>query len=437
MPVNTTAQGNISISAINTENTATTSNSLSTLSTTAVEAGNVSTLNEAPYHMSEFSGYTHATPYSNVGPDTLIIGGAASSASMTFWSDGAEFQNNFVPATFIAGFDVRFIVTSFYNYITGLRKYVTQSFQKNATNGVYRNTSNNEVTMSGTNTYLSHFQASTGTLDYMSASTGFDEFRLVWSNNGIQITGDTSGASGSIGQQNISSHTAIANGTWYSAGPEGNTGTYGTTINLYGSKSNSQTGVASIGTTLTLETWVRNSSLGKSETRIRTQDIYLQGDARIIAGGGGCPLCCVHDSMLIATEEDMKSIYDIQIGDKVISHNFETGKDEVVEVTDIIIVDRDVDYKINDLVMTEDHPVYLEGGRKASLNPDATLLNYKQEVDQLVIGDRMMKLDGTLEEITSIEKFEGEHKNFAVQTKHNNFYANGHLVDSVVNRGTK
>ena len=92
---------------------------------------------------------------------------------------------------------------------------------------------------------------------------------------------------------------------------------------------------------------------------------------------------------------------------------------------------------MNDLVMTEDHPVYLEGGRKASLNPDATLLNYKQEVDQLVIGDRMMKLDGTLEEITSIEKFEGEHKNFAVQTKHNNFYANGHLVDSVINRGTK
>ena len=133
----------------------------------------------------------------------------------------------------------------------------------------------------------------------------------------------------------------------------------------------------------------------------------------------------------------MKSIYDISIGDKVISHNFETGKDEVVEVTDIIIVDRDVDYKMNDLVMTEDHPVYLEGGRKASLNPDATLLNYKQEVDQLVIGDRMMKLDGTLEEITSIEKFEGEHKNFAVQTKHNNFYANGHLVDSVINRGTK
>ena len=153
-------QTNVSIAAINTEVTSVNSHSLTTLSTNANVGGGTSTLNgSVPHGMSEFRGYVHATPYSNVGPDTLIIGGAASSASMTFWSDGAEFQNNFVPATFIAGFDVRFIVTSFYNYITGLRKYVTQSFQKNATNGVYRNTSNNEVTMSGTNTYNSHYQS--------------------------------------------------------------------------------------------------------------------------------------------------------------------------------------------------------------------------------------------------------------------------------------
>ncbi len=149
---------------------------------------------------------------------------------------------------------------------------------------------------------------------------------------------------------------------------------------------------------------------------------------------GGCQFCCVHDSMLVATEEDMKSVYDIEIGDMIVSHNFETGKDEIVPVTDKIIVDRDVDYKVNNLIMTEDHPVYLEDGRIASINPEATKINYKQIVDQLQIGDKMMTLDG-LEEITSIEKYEGNHKNFALQTKHNNFYANGHLVDSVIDRG--
>jgi len=147
---------------------------------------------------------------------------------------------------------------------------------------------------------------------------------------------------------------------------------------------------------------------------------------------GECPECCVHEDMLIATGEDMKSIHDIKIGDKVVSHNFTTGENELVEVEDLIIVERDVDYKVNDLIMTEDHPVYLNTGRKASVNPSATLTNYKQEVDELKEGDVMIRIDGSEEEITSIERHEGMHKNYAIKTKHNNFYANGILVDSVI-----
>jgi hypothetical protein len=239
--------------------------------------------------MSEFTGYTHSTPYNSVGPDTVIIGGAATGLSMTFWSDASEFQNNFVPATFIAGFDVRFKVYQQYSYYTGLNTWVLQSFAKNSDNGVYRDINNSQVTMNNTAQPTSHFQSNLNVgLDYMSTSTGFDEFKLAWSNNGIQITGSgTSGVSGSLSQQNISSHDAIANGTWYAIGPEGNLGTYGTTINLYGSKTLNNTGTASVGTTLTLETWVRNTGLAKSETKIRTQDIYLQGDVTIYAGGGG------------------------------------------------------------------------------------------------------------------------------------------------------
>ena len=148
-----------------------------------------------------------------------------------------------------------------------------------------------------------------------------------------------------------------------------------------------------------------------------------------------CPQCCVHESMLIATGEDMKSIHDIKIGDSVVSYNFETGENELVEVEDLITIERDVDYKVNDLILTEDHPVYLETGKKASVSPSATLTNYKQEVDQIEVGDVMVKLDGTTEEITSIERYEGTHLNYAIKTKHNNFYADGVLVDSVIQRG--
>ena len=52
-----------------------------------------------------------------------------------------------------------------------------------------------------------------------------------------------------------------------------------------------------------------------------------------------------------------KSIHDLENNDNVVSHNFDY-KDEIVEIEDIIIVQRDVDYRVNALIMTEDHPVY-------------------------------------------------------------------------------
>ena len=64
MPINTTAQGNIKISDINTENTSTTSNSLKTLSDTA--ASGTDPADGAPYGMGEFRGYSHGPSDHNV-----------------------------------------------------------------------------------------------------------------------------------------------------------------------------------------------------------------------------------------------------------------------------------------------------------------------------------------------------------------------------------
>ena len=94
-------QTNVKISDINTENTSTTSNSLKTLSETAVEG--LSTLNEAPYAMSEFRGYTHgpldhnvtitwSTPVGKVGFRPGLVGGAPSypGASVPFGSQNLK-----------------------------------------------------------------------------------------------------------------------------------------------------------------------------------------------------------------------------------------------------------------------------------------------------------------------------------------------------------
>ena len=81
-----------------------------------------------------------------------------------------------------------------------------------------------------------------------------------------------------------------------------------------------------------------------------------------------------------------------EINESVVSYNFETGQNELVEVEDKIIVERGGDYKVNNLILTKDHPIYLETKRKASVKPHLTLTNYEQEVDELM---KELDTDGT------------------------------------------
>lgn len=183
-----------------------------------------------------------------------------------------------------------------------------------------------------------------------------------------------------------------------------------------------------------LNVWIR--ATGYYDQQIAS--IMPKGYVSVRNNYPSCQLCCIHDSMLVWTENDDKSIYDIEIGDEIVSHNFETGEDELVEVTDKILVERDVNYSVNSLILTKDHPVYLEGGRLASIDPDGTLDNYGLEVDELKIGDMMIshRSNSTaFQRVNEINRYEGTHMNYSLKTKHNNFYAGGVLVDSVINRG--
>ena len=87
---------------------------------------------------------------------------------------------------------------------------------------------------------------------------------------------------------------------------------------------------------------------------------------------------------------------------------------------------------VNNLKLTEDHPVYLKDYTVASVNPSKTLENYEIDAAQLAVGDEMMKEDGTLETITSIEVLSGEHITYTLKTELSNFYANNYLVDSEI-----
>lgn len=148
--------------------------------------------------------------------------------------------------------------------------------------------------------------------------------------------------------------------------------------------------------------------------------------------GPGGPLC-VHEDMLVSTQYGEESIHTVKDGSpKIWSWNNSTNQKELVDLLEIYIVEHDNLYTVNNLKLTEDHPIYLEGYVKASVNPEKTLENYEITVNQLAVGDKIMKEDGTLETITSLEVLSGEHVTYTVKTEHNNFYSNGYLVDSEI-----
>ena len=147
-------------------------------------------------------------------------------------------------------------------------------------------------------------------------------------------------------------------------------------------------------------------------------------------GGGGV---CIHEDMLVSTQNGQESIHTIKDSvSKIWAWNNETSTKELVDLLQINIVNHDNLYTVNNLKLTEDHVVYLEGFVKASVAPAKTLENYEVTAAQLAVGDKLMKEDGTLETVTSIEVLAEEHVTYTLKTTHGNFYADGHLVDSEI-----
>jgi hypothetical protein len=150
-------------------------------------------------------------------------------------------------------------------------------------------------------------------------------------------------------------------------------------------------------------------------------------------GGGGGPEVCIHEDMLVSTQNGLESIHTIkELSPKIWAWNNETSNRELVNLLQIIVINHDNLYTVNNLKLTEDHPVYLKDYTVASVNPSKTLENYEIDAAQLAVGDEMMKEDGTLETITSIEVLSGEHVTYTLKTELSNFYANNYLVDSEI-----
>ena len=176
--------------------------------------------------------------------------------------------------------------------------------------------------------------------------------------------------------------------------------------------------------------------------RVGTTGTGISGTARTLTlqatrgtgGPGGPGGFCIHEDMLVSTQRGNMTIADIidTAPPKIWSWNNETSTRDLVDLLEVKTINHDNLYTVNNLKLTEDHTVYLEGYVKASISPAKTLENYEVAVAQLAVGNKMMKEDGTLEEITSIEVLAEEHSTYTLKTPLGNFYADGYLVDSEI-----
>jgi hypothetical protein len=83
-------------------------------------------------------------------------------------------------------------------------------------------------------------------------------------------------------------------------------------------------------------------------------------------------------------------------------------------------------------MVTEDHMLYTQNYIAASVSPAKTKEYYDVDCEQLAVTNRLMKEDGTIEVVTSIEVYPGTHKTYTLKTSLGNFYADGILVDSEI-----
>ncbi len=152
-------------------------------------------------------------------------------------------------------------------------------------------------------------------------------------------------------------------------------------------------------------------------------------NVEITTGIGGL---CIHELMLVDTPMGQKSIYDLNVGDLVSSYNYELDIVEDVPIQEIIKPMHKNLYKVNSLILTEDHPIFDINGKLLSINTELSKQRYGLDTEKLEIGHTLKTLNNEQLVVDKIRKYNGEHKTYTILTKNNNFFVDGILVHSEI-----
>lgn len=145
--------------------------------------------------------------------------------------------------------------------------------------------------------------------------------------------------------------------------------------------------------------------------------------------------CFVAGTKITLEDKTQKNVEDIQIGDVVLSYNFNSNTVEKQKVRGVGAkkIDTTVKYTFDDdeiLESTLDHPMYSRQIGWVSQNPQYTFTVYGLNTKQADVGVKILKEDGTESLIKSVEIISEESTVFNVKVVENNhnFFANNRLV---------
>ncbi len=217
----------------------------------------------------------------------------------------------------------------------------------------------------------------------------------------------------------------------------GDPGTGGTFITLNNTSSSFDDGLSDLSGDVTMHVrWLLDPHPAKTDSSTVNFHMTNNGGHNsfvdihcIISSFGGL---CLHESIPVNTPDGYKLFNELSVGDIVYSHNLKTNQIEETEIGTIESPVHDNLYKVNDLIITDDHPIFNDAGELLSIKPELSLKNYDIKTKELKIGAKLKTIDNGDYEVKNIERYEGEHLTYTLLTKNSNFYAGGVLAHSEV-----
>ena len=217
----------------------------------------------------------------------------------------------------------------------------------------------------------------------------------------------------------------------------GDPGTGGTFITLNNTSSSFDDGLSDLSGDVTMHVrWLLDPHPAKTDSSTVNFHMTNNGGHNSfvdifcsVLGFGGL---CLHESIPVNTPDGYKLFNELSVGDIVYSHNLKTNQIEETEIGTIESPVHDNLYKVNDLIITDDHPIFNDAGELLSIKPELSLKNYDIKTKELKVGAKLKTIDNGDYEVKNIERYEGEHLTYTILTKNSNFYAGGVLAHSEV-----